>query len=438
MQNEEFDDLIRRKMQGSQSTPPPIGFERIKASLPEPKRRFPFWFWVPALLFFVGVGGGIWLFQTSSQLPETIVFDEDKSTRPAMPAQSESNDVSAAGINKNVATGQKQTSSYKENSSEKSNSEPFEAVASHTVFASNFKKKNQPFAVKGTAVQASEIGLSNLSEQASFKQMEEVASSPLSDEKSDFILLKAGSIHYVGLETAGKKPTIIDTAGMTWAYPTLEKASYRLQFEPFASVKWASKNISIQSSEQMDVAKQSSLSASRFQYEAGLNMHKSVAPFLRIFGGVSLSYLQDETAVVHHSTTAKPCNLYQSADGNMHLLPQAEAHNLNISYKSLMFGGQLGAMAQLTSNLGVWGNFRLHRQWKNAEVKQDGYVSASLHTRLLPSAAIGFSRTLLVRDGYRFSLDPFVEFYSKGAIRVGDMYQSKPMFFGIRASVLLN
>jgi|GEM_PF-1627559 len=438
MQNEEFDDLIRRKMQGSQSMPPPLGFERIKASLPEPKRRFPFWFWVPALLFFVGVGGGVWLFQTSSQLPETIVFNGDNSTLQAIPTQSEPNDVSAAGINKNVSTAQKLTSVNKENSSEKSKSESFKALAKNTVFASNFKKRNRPFAGKGSTIQASEIGLSNLNGQASFNQPEGFASSPLAEDKSDFILLKAGSIRYFGLETAGKKPTIIDTAAMTWAYPTLEKASYRLQFEPFASVKWASKNISIQSSEQMDVAKQSSLSASRFQYEAGLNIHQSVAPFLRIFGGVSLSYLQDETAVVHHSTTAQPCNLYQSADGNMHLLPQVEAHNLNISYKSLMFGGQLGAMAQLTSNVGVWGNFRLHRQWKNAEVKQDGYVSASLHTRLLPSAAIGFSRTLLVRDGYRLSLDPFVEFYSKGAIRVGDMYQSKPMFFGIRASVLVN
>ncbi len=438
MQNEEFDDLIRRKMQGSQSTPPPLGFERIRASLPESRRRFAFWFWVPALLFFVSAGGGVWLFQTSNQLPEARSFYRESGSQQAS-IQAEAQERNKTEPEINVANKQtlKEAAILSKNiSADEFISESSAVAASEASALRNKQGVKTLGPINSNPVVA--LSSSNSTRQANKIQFETPFVKNVLTEEVDFILLKEGSVIFPPHHFASVNATLLDTAGMTWAHPSVEKGSYSIQFEPFASVKWASKNISIQSAEQMDVAKQSRFSSSRFQYEAGLNVHKNIAPFMRIFGGVSVSYLQDETSVVQYSTISQPCNLYQSEDGNMHLLPKVEAHNLNIRYRSLMVGGQLGSTVQLTSKLGVWGNFRLHRQWKDAEVQKEGYVNASLHTRWLPSAAIGLSQTLIVRDGYRFSLDPFVELYAKGAIRVGDMYQSKPMFFGVRASVLLN
>lgn len=429
MQDEQFDDLIRRKLSESRSTPPPMAFERIRTSLPERKRRFAWWYWLPALLLLMSAGLGYFIFDstnTGSLRKNTVI--ENHSTN------NESNTVlipKPENDGKSILEkGKTNMGSVPAASFSKTGDLP-ETISRSSKTTISQKAVHRITSSKKPVTRNSEAFLVN-------QELVLASNDQHTESKHTFSLTnKIPGIVSPALPVNKLTPTLLDTAGMKWAYPMPEKERQALRYEPFASVKWSSRNISIQSAEQMDVQKQSGFSASRFQYEAGLNLHKQVSPFMSVFGGISINYLQDQTSVVHHATTTLPCQLYQSADGNMHLLPQPEAHNLTIRYQSMMVGGQAGVALQLTSNWAIWGNGRLHRQWKNSETAKAGEIKAQLHTTWMPSAAFGLSHTLLNKNGYRFSIDPLLEIYPKGAIRVGNMYQSRPMFFGLRASVML-
>lgn len=100
---DDFEIELSRRMQEFSISPQPEIWQQVEAALPEKKRRFALWWWLPLVM--IGVGLGVWWFGNHQQeKPATSTAQQEKHIQKSKPISIKNRDTSNTLINSTTET----------------------------------------------------------------------------------------------------------------------------------------------------------------------------------------------------------------------------------------------------------------------------------------------------------------------------------------------